>query len=222
MVAAASAASTQAQIVYQTQERSVAAFASFGNIENVVTAPGFGPFVEVASVSTDFPEPQGTQGTNSARAGIDCHLDPDMVTAVISLAGAGGLSSAGGTTDVEFGNAMARVNVGFSIDAETPLSMLASPRPSNDPGDRFKLKLSRGGVVLFALDETSPPQSVSYAAMLQPGSYQIELEVELTATGPLASHVFTFSALVPAPASPAVLAMAGLVAARRRRQPIGC
>lgn len=220
IVALSATAATRAQIVYVTQERSVAAFASFGSLEEVITAPGFGSFVDEANVSTVFPGPQGTQGTNEARAGIDCQLDPDKVTAVISLSGAGGLSSVGGTTDVEFGNALARVNVGFTLDAATPLSMLASPRPSVDPGDRFKVRLSRGGVVLFALDQTAPPQNISYASMLQPGSYQLELEVELTASGPLASHVFTFSALVPSPASSVALALGGVAALRRRRWPI--
>jgi hypothetical protein len=53
--------------------------------------------------------------------------------------------------------------------------------------------------------------------VLQPGNYALQFQVELSSSGNGIAQTFDFQALIPSPASASMLAIAGLLAARRRR-----
>jgi hypothetical protein len=70
---------------------------------------------------------------------------------------------------------------------------------------------------LFFLDETSPAQSVNFTTTLQPGSYSLQFQIELSSSGDGLAQTFDFQALIPAPSSAAMACLAGAFAMRRRR-----
>ena len=211
----------QGAIIYTSQTRTASAAISFDGSSQFAAAPDFGPFVTTVTASAIFPAAGGGTGTNQATAGIDCQLDPNRIKLHGTLAGAGGVSllASGGTQD-ELGDAIVVTNIGFDLDAATPISLTALERPSGNAADVFKLKLRKsgnGGGVIFSLDQNSPPQAVDFQSILGAGSYTIEYEAELTVAGDATSSPFGFELAVPAPGAGAVFACAGLIAVRRRR-----
>lgn len=206
-----------ADVSYLTQDRWITATTSFDANTQVRTALDFARFVETLSLSTTFPTDTGT-ATNAAEAGIDCQLDPNAILVTGSLAGSGGLSI-GGNPGVQFGEAMVQVNTSFLVSGTTPFAMLASPRPSSFPGDRYKIKFKNETTneVLFLLDDSMPAQAVDFRGTLAPGSYTLEFQAELTVDGPEILRDFSFSLTVPAPGAAVMLGVAGLLASRRRR-----
>jgi len=189
------AAAARADVTYLTQARSISAETSANNNVQTIVAPGFGPFVENLMLATTFQTPGGLPAPNLAEVGIDCQLDPNAVIVVGSLFGAGGLSVVQGVPVLQFGEAGASVETLFRLDTATSFTMLASPRPSNRPGDRFKIKLKdqTNNIVLFLLEETMPPQLVNFSGTLAPGDYELEYQVELTVDGPESLRDFSFN-----------------------------
>lgn len=209
-----------AAVTYLTQERSISVFTSFDGASQTVSASDFAPFIDSIALATTFPTSGGGEAPNEASAGIDCHLDPNRLRLFGTLAGAGGQSVLpGDIVTTEFGRADVVTNVAFQIDAPTTVSLLALPRPSDNPEDKFKIKLQSlsGGDVIFLLDEQSPPQDVNASFLLPAGQYKIEYEAELTVVGDATIKDFGFDLLVPAPASVAPALLLGALGLRRRR-----
>ena len=100
-----------------------------------------------------------------------------------------------------------KASVSFEIGAATPFLLLALPRPSDDPGDRFKIKLEdlTRETTLFLLDESMPAQEVNFEGVLAPGVYAIEYQIELTVSSAETTEQFGLSLSVPAPASSVLL-----------------
>lgn len=203
---------------FLTQARSVTASTTFDGQTDTKAAPDFNPFVQTASVATFFPSVTGTS-INRAVAGIDCHLDPNKIKVVGSLAAAGGLSLVNGEQAEEIGDAVALVSLSFHIDADSPFVLAASARPSSNPKDKFKIKLAGpgGGNVVFFMDEKVPAQSVQFAGVLGAGDYTLEYEAELSSGGPDTQSEYAFTLDIPAPSVAALLGVCGLGLLRRRR-----
>lgn len=208
-------AESHGALSFLSQARSVTAATSADANTQTQSAPDFAPFVTVLSLAAQFPTPGGGTGTNTAQAGIDCQIDPNGVQLTGRLTAAGGLNING---LVEVGETAAEVVVTFAVDAPTPIWLLAGPR-GTVPGDRFKIKLHPlVGADLLFVDDSMPPQSVDFQTVLAVGTYTLEYEIELTAEGATASHDFNMSFAVPAPGALALLPLAVLSAARRRRR----
>ncbi|MEX2218551.1 MAG: hypothetical protein WD749_07280 [Phycisphaerales bacterium] len=220
-VGGAGAPHAAADLIYLSQARAITAETTYNTTIQTLTAPGFGPFVESLNLSVPFPLAGGGTGVNAAATGIDCQLDPNAIRISGSLAGSGGVAIVGGQPVPQAGEAGAEVGTTFRILAPTPISMIGTPRPSTNPGDRFQVKLENltTQTVLFLLDETMPVQPVSFSGILPPGDYNFEFEAELRVDGPHSLAQYSLIVTVPSPAGGGVLAMAGLLAARRRRRP---
>jgi hypothetical protein len=214
-LAALASNTAHAEVTFLTQQREIRAATSVDANTQVVAAPDFAPFVQSLSLSTPFQTPTGP-ATNDADTDIDCTIDPNAIRAFGGLGAAGGLNVSG---SLETGEAAALVFVTFSLSTPTPITLLCTPRPSTDPRDEFELELSDlgGGPTLFFLDETSPAQSVNFSTVLQPGTYLLRFHVELSSSGNGLAQTFDFQALIPSPAGASVMALAGLIATRRRR-----
>ncbi len=207
-------------VTYLLQDRTITATTSFDANTQSLLAPDFGPFIAGLSLLTFFPLEGGGEGRNRAEAAIDCHLDPNAILAGGSVLGEGGTSFVGGVPRREFGEAGARVNAAFRVDAATPFQLLASARPGINADDRFKIKLedlTHGGV-LFYLDETMPPQAVNFSGVLAPGDYSLEYQIEITIDGPESLAGFSLEMRVPSPGAGTAFAIAGCVTALRRRR----
>lgn len=198
-------------VTYTSQIRSVTAETNADM--NVLTrsATNFAPFVETASLTTTIPS---TTIPNRAVAGIDCQLDPNAIRATGTLAAAGGLDIMGTPT---FGEASARVEIGFNLSTPTLISIFATPRPSNDPRDRYVLKLSDLNNDLLDIDQTMPAQTVNFQQLLPAGDYVFEFQVEYSLASAEDDVAFNVQAIIPTPASLALFGAGGLLAARRRR-----
>jgi hypothetical protein len=218
-VVALTAASAGAQVSLLTQERTATAFTSFDAVTATQTAPNFAPFIADVGNSVVFTTAAGAQATNAAQTTINCLADPNAITATGSLRAAGGLAVSGGPPAPVFGEASALVLVSFDVLTPTPFLLTASPRPSTQPGDEYELELSGDGSIgtLLAIDEDLPPQAVFLEGVLAPGRYTFTFQVELTASADLTEGTFGVALRIPTPSAGLALAMAGLMAARRRR-----
>jgi hypothetical protein len=215
MVLASATACVHADVVYLTQERTIEAATTANAGLVTASAPDFGPFVEAVLSRTTFPTASGP-ADNTGESTIDCQLDPNAIRAFGSLTGAGGLNVNG---QLEAGEAAALILVTFSVASPTPFQILATPRPSDDPRDEWEIELEnvQTGLQLFRIDETAPRQSVDVSGVLQPGTYSIQFQVEMTVEAAQVSQTFDFQFLVPAPGGVAALGLGCLAAVRRRR-----
>lgn len=217
--AAVGAATANAQVTYLTQDRSITAETSYDANVQTVSAGDFGPFAAAVDLEVGFTTPDGEAGVNEAHAGIDCQLDPNAIVASGNLSAGGGLALVGGESTLVFGEAAAAIQTSFAITDATPFRLMASPRPSSDPKDRFKIKLEDqiNNIVLFYLDETMAAQVVDVAGLLAPGQYALEYQVEFTIWGPETLSDFYFKMEIPAPGTMGLAAAGALFSARRRR-----
>lgn len=205
-------------IGFLTQDRSITASTSADGNSQTIVAPDFGAFVESLNLATTFQTPGGGTGVNKAGAGIDCQLDPDAIVVNGSLFGAGGLSVGTGTPRLEFGDAAVHVSVGFQLNAATPFSLFASRRPSDNPHDRFKLKLKDpNGNLLVSVDQTMPAQDVNLSGVLIPGVYSLDYEAEFSVEGDETVRDLSFNLQVPSVGGVGLLGVAGCCSLRRRR-----
>jgi hypothetical protein len=205
----------RAEVTFLTQQREIRAATSADANTQVVAATDFSQFAQTLNLSTPFQTPAGP-ATNDADTDIDCTIDPNAIRASGGLGASGGLNVNG---SLETGEAGAFIYITFTVTTPTPITLLCTPRPSTDPRDEFELQLSSlsGGGAEFFLDETSPAQFVDFSTVLQPGNYALQFQVELSSSGNGIAQTFDFQALIPSPASASMLAIAGLLAARRRR-----
>ncbi len=206
-------------ISYLTQDRTISAATSFDGGMQTISAADFGPFVDVAQLAVTFPAVGGGTGENAARAGIDCHLDPNLISVIGDLSASGGLAVGG--LDPLFGEARISVAVSFEITDASPFFLMANPRPSAFAGDRFKLvfkQLDGAAEVFVDLDESTPPEAVNLSGQLAPGLYEVEYEVQFTSFGDDLSSSVAFSLQVPGPSALAVLGLPIASRARRRRR----
>lgn len=210
-----------ADVVLLSQERSITASTSFD--ENVVTrqASDFSAFVETAAATVEFPSADGGLLTNTADSTINCIVDPNAIRAFGSLGASGGIGLVGGRPEPVFGEAAATVYVEFQVLADTPFSLLASPRPSTSEEDEFELEFSAlvGGAdeVEFRIDERDAPQWVERTGILTPGTYAIQYTVELTGDAAREAGAYSFSLTIPAPGVGVAGLGLGLLGLRRRR-----
>ncbi len=205
-------------IGFLTQDRSITASTSADGNSQTIAAPGFGAFVASLNLSTTFQTPGGGTGTNKAGAGIDCQLDPDAIVVNGSLFGAGGLSVGTGTPRLETGDAAVSVSVGFQLDVATPFSLFASRRPSDNPGDRFKIKLKDpNGNLLVFVDQTMPAQEVNLSGVLIPGVYSLDYEAQFSVDGDETIRDLSFNMQVPSAGGLGLLAASAGLLVRRRR-----
>lgn len=214
-LAVLAANTAHAEVTFLTQQREIRAATTADANTQTVAATDFAPFVQTLSLSTPFQTPTGP-ATNDADTDIDCTIDPNAIRAFGGLGAAGGLNVNG---NLETGEAAALVFITFSVSTSTPITLICTPRPSTDPRDEFELELSElgGGPTLFFLDETSPAQAVNFSTVLQPGTYSLQFQVELSSSGTGLAQTFDFQALIPSPTATTALAFAGLLAIRRRR-----
>lgn len=210
-----------AEVVLLTQARSITASTSFDG--NVVSrqASDFSAFVETAAATVQFPSADGGLLTNTADSTINCIVDPNAIRAFGSLGASGGIGLVGGRPEPVFGEAAATIYVEFQVTADTPFSMLVSPRPSTSEGDEFQVELSTlaGGTdgIEFRIDERDAPQWVDRAGILTPGTYAIRYTVELTGDAAREAGEYTFSFAIPAPGVGVAGLGLGLLGLRRRR-----
>lgn len=174
-----------ADVTYLLQVRSISATTSSNNNTQAIAAPDFSPFVQSLNLSTPFATQGGGTSVNGAHVGIDCQLDPNAVRASGSVGGSGGMGEIGGVPELVTGEAVANVQTTFHLDAQTPFTLRASPRPSTRRGDRFKIKIKdeTQHVVLFLLDDSSPPQTVEISGEFLAGDISLEYQVEMTVEG---------------------------------------
>lgn len=205
------------QVVLVSQERSVTAITSLNGDTDTQSATGFGTFIATASSVAGFATPTGSTGVNAAESTINCLVDPNAIRAAGSLNAAGGLAVVGGAPSSVFGEAGAVIFVTFTVLVPTPFELTAMPRPSSNPRDEFQLELS-GPTDVIRLDERDAPQFVNLSGILQPGEYTLQYTVELTGEDAQTAADYGFNLVIPAPQVGAVLAGAGLMAARRRRR----
>lgn len=213
-LAALPASMSHGAVIYTSQIRSVTAETGADMQVLTRTAPDFGPFVTTAELNTTITGPGGSAQPNRAVAGIDCQLDPNAIRAVGTLAAAGGLDITGTPT---FGEAAAQVEIAFTLTEATPITILASARPSLDPRDRYVLKLSDDNGDLLDIDETMPAQSVNFFQLLPAGDYVFEFQVEYSLAGIEDQVAFSVQAIIPTPGVLATFGVGGLAAMRRRR-----
>lgn len=207
-----------AGVTYLTQDRSISAATSADGNSQTISATDFGAFVRSLNLSTTFDTPGGGIGVNAAGAGIDCQLDPDAIVVNGSLFGAGGLSIVNGTPTLQSGDAAVNVSVSFQIDVASPFSLFASRRPSDNPGDRFKIKLKdpNGNFLLF-VDQDMPAQDVSLSGVLLPGEYSLEYEAQFSVEGEETLRNLSFNLQIPSVGGMGMMAAAGGLVLRRRR-----
>ncbi|MFO0832736.1 MAG: hypothetical protein U0637_12955 [Phycisphaerales bacterium] len=205
-----------ADIIYQTQSRSITAASSANGGSLTATAPDFGPFIQTLVSSTTFNQQGGGTANNTGSSTIDCQLDPNSVRAAGHISGEGGTDEGGG--DV-FGEGSVRIDVTFQIDTATPFNLFALARPGTSLLEEFEIKLKNLDINsdVFELDNTSPPEVVNFSGTLQPGNYRLRYIVETIITGPLQDNEFGLNFTVPAPGT-AVLPLLAAAAMRRRRR----
>lgn len=205
-------------IGYLTQDRSIFAATSADGNAQTRSAPGFGAFSENLNLSAPFETLDGGTGVNAAEVGIDCQLDPNAIVFFGSLVGAGGMSLVNGVPTLQFGEVAINVSVGFQLDVAMPFVLSASRRPSDNPGDRFKIKLKDpNGNFLVDIDQDMPAQALFLSGALVPGEYSLEYEAQFLVEGPETLRDLSFNMTVPAPGSVGVLMAMGGRAVRRRR-----
>jgi hypothetical protein len=203
-------------LIYTSQNRFVEVETSANAQVLTDAAEDFGPFVTTLTSSVIFQTPTGP-AENEGTSSIDCQLDPNAIIATGSLTGEGGLNVNG---NLEVGEAEAFVFVTFTITELTPWQILASQRPSDNPEDEWEIELENvgTGTNIFRIDETAPPQSVNVSGMLQPGTYSIQFEVEMSVASAEETETFDFLFAIPSPGGVSAFAVASLVACRRRRR----
>lgn len=213
-IALCAASAAHADIMYLTQERRIDAATTANAALLTQSAPDFAPFVATLTSSTTFQSPTGP-ATNTGETTIDCQLDPNAIRANGSLTGAGGLNISG---QLEAGEAAAFILVTFNITEATPFNLLCTPCPSSDPRDEFEIELVNLTTTtdIFALTQDDPAQDVDINGILQPGTYSLKFQVEMTVETLQSTQAFDFRFLVPSPASATLLAAAPLLRRRRR------
>lgn len=204
----------RADITYLTQERTITASSTANAQVLTESALDFGPFARTLTSTTTFQSPNGL-ATNTGASTIDCQLDPNAIRALGSLTGAGGLNITG---NLEAGEADAFILVTFTIPEATPFTLLCTPRPSNDPRDEFEIQLQNVTTTndIFSIDQNDPAQQVNVNGILQPGTYSLQFQIEMTVEAEEVVRSFDFQFLVPAPAGVAVLGFAPVMLRRRR------
>ncbi|HEX2837989.1 MAG TPA: hypothetical protein VHN77_07675 [Phycisphaerales bacterium] len=213
-IALCAVSAARADIIYLTQERTIEAATTANAALLTQSAPDFAPFVATLTSSTTFQTPTGP-ATNTGETTIDCQLDPNAIRASGSLTGAGGLNING---LLEAGEAAAFILVTFNITEATPFNLLCTPRPSSDPRDEFEIEITNLTTTtsIFRLTQDDPAQPVNINGVLQPGTYSLQFQVEMTVEALQSTQAFDFQFLVPSPASAALLAAAPLLRRRRR------
>lgn len=218
--ALAPAPEARAQVEYLTSSASASALTTFDGQSDTRSSANFTAFVDTASLSTNFPLVGGGLGVNRATTGIDCQLDPNSVNVTGSMIGAGGVSLVAGVQAQQMGECAAAVDVNFRITALTDFSLIALPRDSARPTDRYKVKLKNDTTnqVLLDVSEDDPAQLVMLIGQLAPGDYALEYEVQLVVDNAQAERQFGLTLALPSPGAAAWGLAIGLGASRRRRR----
>lgn len=212
------AGSARGEVTYLTQSRSVSASTTVDGVTVTKAAPDFASFVDMATASATFVKTTGGTGTSSGSSGIDCQLDPNALKLSGRMAGSGGLALVGNKPVLELGEASVRVSVTFHLDAPTPYSLLASARPSDRAGDRFRLKFEGGAIgTIVLVDDSMAPQAVDLQGTLLPGDYALEYQAEFRGDGPEAASDYSLQILVPTPGAAGLVLTAMPLTLRRRR-----
>lgn len=216
--ASAAALPAAAAVTYTSQVRTVSATTDADGVTVSRSAPDFSRFTDNASRLVPITTNTGT-GTNAADSGIDCILDPNAITAVGTLSGSGGLAVINGTPTLVAGEAAAVIRIAFTITDPTPFRLTATARPTDDPGDRYKLKLDdlTRAATLVDVDQNDPIAPVDALGVLQPGNYMFEYELEAHFDADTALRTYALNFAIPAPSTAAALLFALAPLGRRRR-----
>lgn len=211
------ASSASGAVTYVSSTRSVSAQVFPGTPPPAINSNAFGVFNE--SISHNINDPFGGPGSASMSASQNSNYLTDRIAYNLSASAFDGISASSGSGQ---GSSSSLLQVRFTLTEATPYAILGTPGTTG--GTAFataseRLVLVGPGTVIF-LQTNIGGGLANLTGVLAAGTYDytVQLNASSNATGTSFSNVSVNRELaIPAPAAAGVMALGGLLAARRRR-----